>query len=319
MLIRKMNQSTTRSYLIFGGLLLLPLAVAFAPLTHLVSFAYHAGEQSYILLIPALTAGLIYRDADRVFAEVRLGLTRATIAMFAIAAALIALAYFLEAGSELQMVATALAIVISWSASFATVFGAAAARTALFPLAMLLWIVPMPAACVDAITVTLQRASADTVDLLFRLTPLPVFRSGFIFELPGQSIEVAKECSGIRSSLSLIILTLIIAHESLSSNWRRAVLVISTLPIVVLKNGVRIVTLTLLAIYVDPSFLTGPLHHEGGIVFFLIGLLMLVPILALLRRGDHAGKPQVSQPLTASATSKEAARDDEIKELVRHD
>lgn len=310
---------STRSYLIFGGLLLLPLAVAFVPLTHLVSFAYYSGEQSYILLMPVLTAGLIYHDADRVFAKVRLGFTGATIAVFALAAALIVAAYLLEAGSWLQMVAIALAIVISWSAAFATAFGSTAARAALFPFAMLLWIVPMPAVCIDKITVILQRASADLVDIMFRLTPLPVFRSGFIFELPGQSIEVAKECSGIRSSLSMIILTLIIAHESLHSNWRRAVLVITTLPVAVLKNGVRIVTLTLLAIYVDPSFLTGKLHHQGGIVFFLIGLVILIPIIALLRRGDSA-PPQVSQPMqTVSATGMETAAKDENEELVRRD
>ena len=312
-----MNQST-RSFLVLGGLLLLPLAVAFGPFLHLLSFVYHAGEQSYILLIPALTAGLIYRDADRVFADVRFGFTRANIVMFVAAAALIIAAYCFEAGSELQMVVTALAIIISWSASFATAFGSKAARAALFPLAMLLWIVPIPAVWVETMTVALQRASADMVDYIFRLTTVPVFRSGFIFELPGQSIEVAKECSGIRSSLSMIILMLIVAHESLLSNWRRAVLVLSTIPIGILKNGVRIVSLTLLAMYVDPSFLTGSLHHQGGVVFFLIGLLMLVPILALLRRGDRPPTPRVQQPpQTPSSTSEGTAAKDENEELVR--
>ena len=80
---------------------------------------------------------------------------------------------------------------------------------------------------------------------------------------------------------------MVIAHETLRGNFRRAVLVLSTVPIVVLKNGVRIVTLTLGAIYIDPSFLTGPLHHDGGIVFFLIGMVMLIPIVALLKRGDR--------------------------------
>src|SRR5581483_2990626 len=281
-----MDYPKTRSYLTFAGLLLLLVVAAFVPLSHLLSFAYQSGEQSYILLVPVLTACLIYRDADLVFAEVKPAFTPATLSMFAVAAALICLAYFLEAGSELQMVVTALAVVISVSASFSAAFGTTAARAALFPLGMLLWIVPLPAVCVDWLTVTLQRASADMVDFIFRLTPLPVFRSGFIFELPGQSIEVAKECSGIRSSLSLIILAMIIAHESLWGNWRRAVLVISTVPLVVFKNGVRIVALTLLAMYVDPSFLTGSLHHQGGVVFFIIGLLMLLPVLALLRRGD---------------------------------
>jgi exosortase/archaeosortase family protein len=53
-----------------------------------------------------------------------------------------------------------------------------------------------------------------------------------------------------------------------------------------IKNGVRIATLTLLANYVDRDFLYGRLHHQGGIVFFLIGLASLLPVYWLLRRGE---------------------------------
>jgi exosortase/archaeosortase family protein len=57
--------------------------------------------------------------------------------------------------------------------------------------------------------------------------------------------------------------------------------------VMILKNGVRIVTLTLLASYVDPGFLYGRLHREGGVVFFLLGLLLLFPVLWLLQRGER--------------------------------
>jgi exosortase/archaeosortase family protein len=52
------------------------------------------------------------------------------------------------------------------------------------------------------------------------------------------------------------------------------------------KNGIRIATLTILAQYVDSSFLFGRLHREGGIVFFVIGLLLLLPVFWLLQRGE---------------------------------
>jgi exosortase/archaeosortase family protein len=54
----------------------------------------------------------------------------------------------------------------------------------------------------------------------------------------------------------------------------------------ILKNGIRIATLTLLAMYVDPGFLYGRLHHQGGIVFFLIGLVLLLPVLLFLQRSE---------------------------------
>ncbi len=100
------------------------------------------------------------------------------------------------------------------------------------------------------------------------------------------NIEVAKECSGIRSSLALLILALLVGHLFLRKFWKQAVFVVAGILMMIIKNGVRIATLTILAQYVDPSFLFGRLHHDGGVVFFLLGLLLLWPVLWLLQRGD---------------------------------
>src|SRR5262249_18394057 len=82
------------------------------------------------------------------------------------------------------------------------------------------------------------------------------------------------------------------AYFYLDTFWKRAVLVVAGLFVMILKNGVRIVTLTLLASYVDPAFLYGRLHREGGVVFFLLGFLLLAPLVWLLQRA----KPTVSTP-----------------------
>ena len=104
--------------------------------------------------------------------------------------------------------------------------------------------------------------------------------------MPRISIEVAAECSGIRSSLALLILAILVAHFCLRTFWKQAVLVLAGLFVMIFKNGVRVVTLTLLASYVDPNFLYGRLHHEGGVVFFLLGLAILAPVLWLLERSE---------------------------------
>jgi exosortase/archaeosortase family protein len=69
----------------------------------------------------------------------------------------------------------------------------------------------------------------------------------------------------------------------LEKAWGKTVIALLVLPFAVLKNSIRIVGLSLLALRVDPSFLTGQLHHEGGIVFFVITVAMLAPIVAVLR------------------------------------
>lgn len=88
-----------------------------------------------------------------------------------------------------------------------------------------------------------------------------------LMPLPGVTIEVEKECSGINSSVALLLTALLLAHQTLSATSRRILLVLLTLPISIIKNAVRIVTLTLLALDVDRSFLTGHLHHDSGFVF----------------------------------------------------
>jgi exosortase/archaeosortase family protein len=82
----------------------------------------------------------------------------------------------------------------------------------------------------------------------------------------------------------MLLTSLLAGHAFLERSWHKALLVLAILPITMFKNGIRIVTLSLLAMHVDPGFLTGQLHHEGGIVFFVIGLAMLAPVFAVLRR-----------------------------------
>jgi len=84
----------------------------------------------------------------------------------------------------------------------------------------------------------------------------------------------------------LLLTSLLAGHTFLRTPWTKTVIVLAILPVTILKNGVRIVTLSLLAMHVDPGFLAGQLHHEGGIVFFLLALVMLAPVLFLLRRSE---------------------------------
>jgi hypothetical protein len=52
------------------------------------------------------------------------------------------------------------------------------------------------------------------------------------------------------------------------------------------KNGIRIITLSLLGNYVDPRILSSSLHKEGGLPFFILGLALMAPILFFLRKTE---------------------------------
>ena len=255
---------------------------------------------SYVMLVPFVSIALIYLNRIAIFSSVttqlRLGLP---IVVAGIGLSLVG--QFAVEGTNALSVSVA-GLALSWIGGYVLFYGAAAARTALFPLAFLAFMIPLPAIAIDAATQVLKAGSADTVAQLFALTGTPYHRHDFVFSLPGVTIEIADECSGIRSSLGLLLTSLVAGHVELKRWWTKVILVLAVFPIALLKNAVRIVVLTLLSMHVDPSFLTGRLHHEGGGVFFVLGLGMMVPVFLLLQRLETARSVRVSPALNASAS-----------------
>ena len=135
----------------------------------------------------------------------------------------------------------------------------------------------------------LQTTSAELFYWIFSLTGVPILRDGYIFQLPGLTLEVAEECSGIRSTIVLIMTGLLAAHLFLRTPWRRALLVLCTLAIGILRNSVRIAILALLTVKVNPRIISSPLHHQGGPLFFILSLVVLLIVLYLLRRSEVRG------------------------------
>ena len=196
-----------------------------------------------------------------------------------------------------------LSLVISWISVFVFCYGTESFIRAQLPLLFLLLLVPFPEIVIDKAIFALQVGSADVAYGLLRMLNVPALKEGFILRLPMVNLEVAKECSGIRSSIALLITVLVAAELGLRSSWTKLVLVIATIPILVLKNGVRIVTIYLLAAYVNPAFLHGWLHSSGGIVFYLLGLVAMIPVGVLLQKRESMPIHQSPMHEPASVTS----------------
>jgi exosortase len=177
------------------------------------------------------------------------------------------------------------ALVLLWGA-FILAYGILAFQRALFPLLFLIFMIPLPTAIMEKIIVFLQVGSTEFTNLLFLVTGIPFFRDGFVFQLPGQSIEVAPQCSGIRSGLALFITALLAGHLFLKTWWKQVILIACVIPVTMLKNGIRITSLSLLGIYVDPRILQSSLHREGGIPFFILALVLMAPVLYFLRKSE---------------------------------
>jgi exosortase len=255
------------------------------PLRELFRLSISTDTYSHILVIPLISICMIYVEREAILQ--RIGSTsRFAAPLFSIGILFYALSgkFGLPISADASLALAILGFLFLIWSGFYWVFGSRAFCAGLFPLLFLLLMVPLPESVIDRFIVWLQWGSGDVTSWIFHATGTPVVRDGLFFTLPSVTIEIAKECSGIRSATALLITCLAASYLLLRLPWTRAVLLFATIPVLILKNGIRITTLTLLAIHVDHGFLDGRLHHQGGVVFFAVGLLMLLPILWWLQR-----------------------------------
>jgi exosortase len=147
--------------------------------------------------------------------------------------------------------------------------------------------IPIPPALMEKIILALQIGTGNVLHALFSLTGTPLIRHGSTFELPGVGIVIAQECSSINLVWALFITGLLVGHFFLRSFPAKACLSLLTVPIAIFTNAVRILTIWFLAAHVNPDFLYGHLHRNGGILFSLISLVMLLLSLSMLRKLEH--------------------------------
>lgn len=243
---------------------------------------------SHIVLIPFVSGYLFYTERMKIFAEKRYSFAPGIILI--IIGSIVYMVGKAQEGNINQndyLSLMTFSTVIFWIGGFLLFYGTAVFRSGIFPLLFLVLMIPIPTLVVDKIIFILQSASADVSYVFFKMTGVPVYREGFLFQLVGVSVEVAKECSGIRSSIALFITSILAGRFFLGSWWKKIIFALSIFPITIIKNGFRIITLSLLGAYVDIKFLTDSfLHKNGGILFFMLGLILLYPVLWILRKSE---------------------------------
>jgi exosortase len=284
----------------FLTLVIAVLAAYGRELCNLINFAFARDEYSYIVLIPVVSLALVLRERATIFAEAQLAFWPGiTVIGLGFVGTLLS-AHVWPVNSTLSLSAAAACVWALWVGIFALCYGTQAVRAALFPILFLALIVPVPERLLDSASVLLQRASCQLTYLLLILARTPVLRNGFNLSTPRATIEVAAQCSGIHSTLGLLIGSLVATHLFLQSMWRKTLLVLSVIPVSVFKNALRIVTLYWLGVHTDQRFLTGELHRRGGIPFSALALGILGPLLWVLYKSDARFGRSVTQDQSES-------------------
>jgi exosortase len=285
------------NHLVFAACLIAGCWVYFKPITLLAALTLKSELYSHIGLIPFVCLFFLWAQRKAIFAETRRNTIVGACVIAAGSVSYGIAVLFQERMAILELrnhelpndyLCLCMIGFVAWViGSFISFYGIDAFKKARFSLLFLAFIIPFPVALMTTVMESLQYASAGAADIVFRLAGVPYHKNGLIFEFPNVAIQVAEQCSGIRSSLALLILSVITGYMFLRTFSRRLILALAIFPITVIKNAFRIMTITLLANYVDMRFITDHwIHSSGGMPFFAAALLMFIPLVWGLSRTE---------------------------------
>jgi exosortase C (VPDSG-CTERM-specific) len=273
----------------FAGFTLLLTLFFFSSLRSLVVHALHNDLDSHTILVPIISAYLIYIRRTQLPNTYSWSPKLAVLPLAGgIVSLLIPLTWvsYATLSNNDYLTFTTLSFVCFLVAGGFIFLGKDWMKVAAFPSVFLVFMVPLPEGAVSWLENASKLASAESASFLFHLTGMPVLRDGTIFQLPGIVIEVAQECSGIRSSWILLIASVLSAYLFLGKFSNRLILVGAAIPLGILRNGFRIVVIGLLCVHYGPQVIHSAIHRRGGPIFFVVSLIPLFLLLLLLRRKD---------------------------------
>lgn len=184
--------------------------------------------------------------------------------------------YVVGKKGEMYTVVSLSLILFLWGSTI-YLFGYRIFRSLLFPLLILLFMVPVPSQLVAALTIPLQMIVTKISVWCASAIGIPIYREGNVINLPGGTFEVVQACSGLRSIMALLTLGAVVSYWTLKSNLLRWVLFILAVPIAVLVNILRVFLLVTVFHYQNIDLSQGTAHTMLGLGVFVValGLFML--------------------------------------------
>jgi exosortase len=258
----------------------------YSPLRALVALSLNDEKYSHLILIPFISFFFVFTERKQIILSPEFFLIKGCIiTCFGIVPLILSKTLNLNCHPILEFDFIILSFLIFFAGISLGFYGPSIFSPIHFSWFFILLFIPVPTIILTQIIQFFRYGSAEVVDLLFQITGMNYIREDLTFHLSNISIFIAEECSGIRSSIALIITTLIAGHIFLTTIRGKTLLLFFVPLLTILKNGIRITTLTILAEKVDTAWLTSSnLHHNGGVVFFGLILLLLFAILIAIQK-----------------------------------
>jgi exosortase len=265
----------TSEWLLAGALLLVFLPALIALVGVWTSVDYY----SHGFLVPLVAYWAAARSRKR-FSILKVRDRRAVVSA-------IAIVLFYAAGLAVGSVSLqGLALVAAVANCAFYLGGTEGLRVLAFPLAFLVFMIPLPPEWLNALIIDLQLlVSSVAVDLL-GWAGSAVSRSGNVIQLPsGDSLFVAEACSGITSLVTLTPLAIILAYFTEQTLARRLTIIVAVVPAAMIGNLLRVIVTVLAAERYGAEAATGNwLHELAGLFTFTLACIALIGLGALMRR-----------------------------------
>lgn len=150
------------------------------------------------------------------------------------------------------------------------------------PLLILLLMIPLPAFFMNNLSLRLQVLSSHLGVVLIRLFGISVYVEGNVIDLGTYKLQVAEACDGLRYLFPLMTIGIIVGYFYRAALWKRVALVLSSIPLTILMNSIRIGVIGVTVEYWGIGMAEGFLHEfQGWLVFMITIALMFCEIVAL--------------------------------------
>ncbi len=229
------------------------------------------------LAVPFVSAYFLWRRRDILRSAAGEGAPAAGAMILALAAALLVAG---TAASELF--AARLSLPLMLIGILLLLRGAAFVRALAFPLLFLFLMIPLPYIIYYRVTFPMQILSAKLAAGALHGIGFEVIRRGNILVLPDYTFEVVAACSGLRSLMTLVTLALVLCAASRLAAGARAILAVSSVPIAIAANAIRLALTAVGARVAGPAFADGVLHEVSGLIVFGTGFVMLLVVWSAL-------------------------------------
>jgi len=211
------------------------LIVAFwGGLEHLVGRWDKQEEYSHGYLIPLVTAYLIWQRREL------LQTLEYKPAWFPVGLVVLGLIISILGEITALYILIHLALILVILAMTWSIMGWQAFRHVMIPIALLVFAIPLPYFLEATLTADLQLISSNIGVAFIRMFGIPVYAEGNVIDLGNYQLQVVEACSGLRYLYPLMGIGFIVVYLYQASFWRRAIVFVSTIPITILMNSVRI-------------------------------------------------------------------------------